>query len=97
MQGVPGQLRRNRRRADARTQLNAALALFDQLGAAGWAGRARRELAATGIPSSALGTPKAGVLILLTPQELQVVALAAQGLSNRDIGAWAVCHWPLRR
>ena len=45
-----------------------------------WAERARRELAATG-ESARRGMDRAH----LTPQELQIAQLAAQGLSNREI------------
>jgi DNA-binding CsgD family transcriptional regulator len=78
-------LRRARRKADARTQLRAALEIFDRLGAEPWSGRAASELRATGVvmPQS----PGPGALGQLTPQELQIVRLAAQGLSNRDIAA----------
>lgn len=41
-------LRRNRRRVDARTHLRAVLAVFDDVGAAPWAERARLELRASG-------------------------------------------------
>jgi DNA-binding CsgD family transcriptional regulator len=78
-------LRRARRKTDARTQLRAALEIFDRLGAEPWSGRAASELRATGVvmPQS----PGPGALGQLTPQELQIVRLAAQGLSNRDIAA----------
>ena len=78
-------LRRARRKTDARTQLRAALEIFDRLGAEPWSGRAASELRATGVvmPQS----PGPGALGRLTPQELQIVRLAAQGLSNRDIAA----------
>ncbi|MEH0820817.1 MULTISPECIES: helix-turn-helix transcriptional regulator [unclassified Micromonospora] len=79
-------LRRARRRADARAQLRAALEIFDRLGAELWAGRARAELRATGdVPAAPrrAGDP----LSVLTPQEREVVRLAAGGASNRDIGA----------
>lgn len=78
-------LRRMRRKADARTHLRTALETFERLEAAPWAGRARAELSATG--SAAPAAPAPGVLARLTPQELQIVRLAAQGLSNRDIAA----------
>ncbi|MFF5205087.1 helix-turn-helix transcriptional regulator [Streptosporangium sp. NPDC000396] len=78
-------LRRTRRKADARTQLRAALETFERLTATPWADRARAELNATG--SAAPTAPAPGVLARLTPQELQIVRLAAQGLSNRDIAA----------
>ncbi|MEJ3656081.1 AAA family ATPase [Actinomycetes bacterium KLBMP 9759] len=77
-------LRRNRRRSAARAPLRAALETFERLGAAPWAARARSELRATGETRSA--GPSGGPADL-TPQELQVVRLAAEGLTNRDIGA----------
>ncbi|MGM1063242.1 helix-turn-helix transcriptional regulator [Saccharothrix sp. Mg75] len=77
-------LRRARRRTDARVRLRAALDLFDRLGAAPWAARARAELRATGESRALPGPDPLGAL---TPQELQVVRLAAEGLSNREIGA----------
>ncbi|SBT54985.1 ATP-binding protein [Micromonospora narathiwatensis] len=79
-------LRRARRRADARVQLRGALEIFDRLGAQLWAERARAELRATGdVPAAPrqAGDP----LSVLTPQERQVVRLAAGGASNRDIAA----------
>jgi len=79
-------LRRNRRGTDARVHLRAALALFDRTGARPWADRARAELRAVGEPP-APGTPAPDWLSLLTPQELQVVRLAASGATNRDIAA----------
>ncbi|MDH6123402.1 LuxR family transcriptional regulator [Kitasatospora sp. GP82] len=78
-------LRRERRRTEARSRLAAALEIFDRLGATPWADRARTELTATG--STAPAGPVAGPLATLTPQELQIVRLAAQGLTNRDIAA----------
>ncbi|WP_205801340.1 helix-turn-helix transcriptional regulator [Micromonospora thermarum] len=79
-------LRRARRRADARAQLRGALETFDRLGAELWAARARAELRATGdVPAA---PRKAGdPLSVLTPQEREVVRLAAGGASNRDIAA----------
>ncbi|MGW4118324.1 helix-turn-helix transcriptional regulator [Nocardia sp. NPDC004711] len=77
-------LRRYQRKAEARTRLRAAAETFDRLGAHPWAERARAELRATG--DTGRRPPTASVLDLLTPQELQVVRLAAEGLSNRDIG-----------
>ncbi|MEV0677872.1 AAA family ATPase [Actinosynnema sp. NPDC050436] len=77
-------LRRHRRRGEARRHLRSALDAFDRLGAAPWATRARTELRATG---ESHAQPGPDPLSALTPQELQVVRLAAQGLSNRDIGA----------
>jgi DNA-binding CsgD family transcriptional regulator len=80
-------LRRNRRRGDARAQLTIALEIFEDLGAPTWAHRAGLELAAVGAPVADRPARPAGALSRLTPQELQVVQLAATGLSNRDIGA----------
>ncbi|KOX26834.1 LuxR family transcriptional regulator [Saccharothrix sp. NRRL B-16348] len=77
-------LRRARRKADARTHLRSASDLFERLGATPWAARARTELRATG---ESRAVPGPDPLSTLTPQELQVVRLAAEGLSNRDIGA----------
>ncbi|MFF0295746.1 ATP-binding protein [Kitasatospora sp. NPDC004614] len=77
-------LRRARRKAEARVPLRAAEQTLRQLGALPWAERARLELDATGAPA-ARGPVK--VVAGLTPQESQIVRLAAQGLSNRDIAA----------
>ncbi|MFI6537638.1 AAA family ATPase [Nonomuraea sp. NPDC050547] len=77
-------LRRARRKAEARTHLTAALERFDRVGARPWAERADAELHATGLT---IRRAAPGVLAELTPQELQIVRLAAQGLSNRDIAA----------
>jgi DNA-binding CsgD family transcriptional regulator len=80
-------LRRRRRRGDARFHLSAAHQTFAELGAPTWAQRAATELAATGTAPAGRPAQPAGMLSRLTPQELQVVQLAAGGLSNRDIGA----------
>ena len=77
-------LRRARRKSDARTQLRTAVDTLDRIHAAPWAEQARAELAATG--ATAPRTDRASSP-RLTPQELQVARLAAQGLSNRDIAA----------
>ncbi|MDF5754405.1 LuxR family transcriptional regulator [Spongiactinospora sp. TRM90649] len=79
-------LRRARRKAEARGWLNDALEVFDRLGMRPWADRARGELTATGAQDQAAGRAE-GVAAGLTPQELQIARLAAQGLSNRDIAA----------
>ncbi|MEV6974917.1 AAA family ATPase [Kitasatospora sp. NPDC093806] len=78
-------LRRERRRTDARPHLSAALETFERVGARPWADRARTELTATGTAAPADTPP--GALTSLTPQELQIARLAAQGLTNRDIAA----------
>jgi DNA-binding CsgD family transcriptional regulator len=79
-------LRRRRRRAEARAELDAALAGFKRLDASAWAARATAELTALGerpTPGPSADDP----LKTLTPQEIQVVRLAATGLSNKEIGA----------
>jgi len=62
----------------ARASLEQAAAKFDELGSDGWAEQARGELARVGArkpqPSGAL-----------TPAEERVIALAAEGLSNKEI------------
>jgi DNA-binding NarL/FixJ family response regulator len=65
--------------------LRAALDVFDRLGATPWSQRARLELRASG--ETARPRPAAVTLEQLTPQELQVARLAAQGGSNRVIAA----------
>ena len=82
-------LRRMRRRSEARDPLRDALHVFDDIGARSWAERARAELRATG-DTVASAAQRASGAAQLTPQELQVVRLAATGLSNRDIGAQLV-------
>jgi DNA-binding CsgD family transcriptional regulator len=74
-------LRRQRRAADCRAQLRAAAEAYDALGVAPWAERARQELRASG--ETLRRREDAGST--LTPQELQIARLAADGLSNRDI------------
>ncbi|MFI9583912.1 helix-turn-helix transcriptional regulator [Streptomyces sp. NPDC052236] len=77
-------LRRNRHEGEARAQLRSALETLAGLGARGEAERARAQLrAAGGAPGRRGGDPSAR----LTVQELQVARLAAEGLSNREIGA----------
>ncbi|MDN5766025.1 MAG: AAA family ATPase [Humibacillus sp.] len=75
-------LRRQRRIADARAPLRAARDSCDALGLAPWALRARNELRATGETSA---EPRGRPWETLSPQELQIARLAAEGLSNRDI------------
>jgi DNA-binding CsgD family transcriptional regulator len=77
-------LRRARRRVDAREHLRAALALFEDLGAAPWAERAAAELRASGETARRRDVSTATDL---TAQERQVAALVRQGLSNRDVAA----------
>jgi len=79
-------LRREHRKTEARVQLRAALEVFRRTGAELWASRAQAELRATG-DRSATRVPESRLVGRLTPQELQVVRLAATGATNRDIGA----------
>jgi DNA-binding CsgD family transcriptional regulator len=76
-------LRRQRRIAESRASLRDARDAFDAMGCAAWGDQARRELRASG-ESSRRRSPVARDQ--LTAQELQIVQLAAQGLSNREIG-----------
>jgi DNA-binding NarL/FixJ family response regulator len=63
--------------------LRAARDAFDALGCKAWSDQVRRELRASG-ESSRRSDPAARDQ--LTAQELQIAQLAAQGLSNREIG-----------
>jgi DNA-binding CsgD family transcriptional regulator len=75
-------LRRHRRRRESRGSLRAARDAFDALGVNPWAERARRELRASGETSQ---RRRPDTLDELTPQELQIAQMAAQGLSNHEI------------
>jgi DNA-binding CsgD family transcriptional regulator len=77
-------LRRARRPREAREQLRAARGRFAGMGAAGFAARARRELAAAGEPTHAQA---AAAHHDLTPQETRVARLAASGATNAEIAA----------
>ncbi|MBB3663063.1 DNA-binding CsgD family transcriptional regulator [Prauserella sediminis] len=80
-------LRRDRNPAKARPHLRAALTAFERLHAQPWADRARTELRAAGEGrDSRPGRETTVDTDGLTPQELRIVQLAADGLSNRDIG-----------
>jgi DNA-binding CsgD family transcriptional regulator len=80
-------LRRARRRSDARTPLRSAMEIFERLHAKPWLDRARAELRATGESGSTSAPTAPALLDRLTPQELQVVRLAAEGISSREIAA----------
>ena len=77
-------LRRAGRRADARPPLRAALATFDGLGAAPWADRASAELKATG---ETVRRRDASSLDQLTPQELRIALMLAEGTTTRQAAA----------
>jgi DNA-binding CsgD family transcriptional regulator len=77
-------LRRERKRMPARLHLRAAADLFHALGTPSWAQRAEAELHATGETARKRTIP---TLSQLTPQELKIAGLVAEGLTNRDIAA----------
>ncbi len=77
-------LRRERRRLDAREQLRSALEAFTGMGAEAFARRAERELVATGERARKRTVDTLGQL---TPQEMQISRLVAQGHTNREIAA----------
>src|SRR5579863_9804038 len=77
-------LRRRRRINDAKAVLTEALGTFQRLGARSWAQRTQAELRACGVAvTGALGKPDA--LEELTPQQRQIVRLASDGLTDREI------------
>jgi DNA-binding NarL/FixJ family response regulator len=76
-------LRRARRVKEARPLLQAAMEAFDALDLLPWSERARQELRAAGA-SIQRRVPKRREA--LTPQELQIALMAAEGLTNREIG-----------
>lgn len=77
-------LRRARAPLNARSQLSAALATFERLGARPWIQRAANELRATGLSRPRVDSIPCGDL---TPQELEIARLAATGLTNKEIAA----------
>ena len=77
-------LRWTDRRAEAREHLRFAQETFEQLGAAGWADRAGDERRANGDTAE---RPDPSTLSQLTPQELQIAKLVADGHSNREVAA----------
>jgi len=92
-------LRRENRRADARSQLRTAHEMLDAMGLAAFAERARRELAATGetVRARTVGTANA-----LTAQEAYIARLARDGRTNAEIGAQLflsvrTVEWHLRK
>ncbi len=75
-------LRRERRRVDARNELRIAYELFRDFGVDAFAERARLELEATGEHARKRTVDTLGQL---TPQELQIARLAAEGHANKEI------------
>jgi DNA-binding CsgD family transcriptional regulator len=76
-------LRRARLKTEARRQLRAAQDVFAELDAKPWVERAQAELRATGV---SVAGHQGAATDRLTPQELHIARLGAQGLSNREIG-----------
>src|SRR4029077_19383545 len=77
-------LRRRRRINDAKPVLTEALGTFRRLGARSWAQRAQAELRACGV--AVTGAPvEPDALGELTPQQRQIVRLASDGLTDRQI------------
>jgi DNA-binding NarL/FixJ family response regulator len=64
-------------------QLRAALATFDELAAEPWIERARAELRASG---ETLRKRQPHEAEELTPQELQIALLVAEGKTNKEVG-----------
>ena len=74
-----GAQRRTKRRREARATLEEALGIFERIGAALWAERARAELKRISGRAAAPGA--------LTPAEQRVAALVAEGKANREVAA----------
>ena len=77
------ELRRGRRRRESRSYLRAAGETFEALGARPWADWAWQELRASGETVRRAEDPAGR----LSPQELQIATMAAQGLTNRQIAS----------
>ncbi len=76
-------LRRARATGEARVHLGRAHDGFRLLGARPWMEKAASELRAAG---TATGRSPADGAVSLTPQQLEIAQLAAQGLTNKQIG-----------
>ncbi|WP_230487066.1 helix-turn-helix transcriptional regulator [Nocardioides anomalus] len=92
-------LRRAGRRREARRELGLAHEQLLAMGVVAFAERARREHDATGATLRRSGTVEAA---LLTPQEAQIARLAAEGLTNPEIGTQLfisphTVEWHLRK
>jgi len=75
-------LRRARSTSQSRQLLTHAREVFQQLGARPWAERAASELRATGVKT---GSPSLSGAASLSPQQLEIARLAADGLTNKEI------------
>ncbi|MFD8565509.1 LuxR C-terminal-related transcriptional regulator [Streptomyces sp. NPDC059639] len=80
-------LRRENRRVDAREHLRTAHEMLRGYGATAYAERARRELLATGETVRPRSAEVDALREALTAQEGQVARLAADGMTNSEIGA----------
>jgi len=92
-------LRRENRRVDAREHLRTAYEQLSAIGMEAFAERARNELAATG---ETVRKRTFDTVDELTPQELQIARLAAEGRSNPQIGSQLfisarTVEWHLRK
>ena len=92
-------LRRRGRRVDARAQLRIAYEALAAMGVDAFAERARRELLATGETVRRRAVETAGEL---TAQEAHIARLAADGLTNPEIGTQLylsarTVEWHLRK
>jgi len=92
-------LRREGRRVEAREELRAAHEIFADVGMEAFAGRAQRELAATG---EHVRHREPSTRDQLTEQEEQIAQLARGGLSNREIAGTLylssrTVEWHLRK
>ncbi|GII59686.1 transcriptional regulator [Planotetraspora thailandica] len=76
-------LRRRRRINEAKPLLISAVEVFRRIGAKPYVQRAETELRASGVTLP--GTAASDGLAQLTPQQREIVRLAAQGLTNREI------------
>ena len=76
-------LRRARATPRSRQLLTAGHDAFQRLGARPWTQRAGNELRATGLTTSRTGLAGSASL---TPQQLEIAQLAAEGLTNKQIG-----------
>ncbi len=77
-------MRRQRRINEAKPLLIAALETFQRLRARSWAQRAETELRACGVSIPDASDPP-DALAELTPQQRQIIHLASDGLTNREI------------
>jgi len=80
-------LRRLRHRTEARDRLHSALEAFECFGAPHCAAQARAELRALGAPATTARGVTDDLTTRLTPQQLLIARMAADGATNREIAA----------